>query len=519
MRRNRIFAVVLAIVTFLSITVFSACKKPEEEQEYLTQRMQNFVDAVEAIQTPITLNSGAAIDAAYVAYAFLDEFERDSKTVAEHKTILDGYQSQYVALKGSDDQKEKEDPVFDEQKDLISAFIAAVNALPAGAQLTLDHRTAINGAYEIYSRLDVVSKEDASVIKAYVKLSNANEYVTALEYEANLEIWQQAADQFIRAVADIDEVTIDSGDVLEDLLYEYKNFPDGVKNIGGMNEAKATLDEKYQEYLVLRDEYDIEQFVAAVRKIGRTEVTLSSEGDILKAESIYKYMSDNAKKNSSVVSSYKKLCTYRAQFDELFAIAEAEKIARFIQAANKIPTDIENVDITWYQVLYEASQAYFALSFDSMTLPEVEAAFKRWDAAQSAFDKMGYQKIPDFSVNIVFSADSVPFIVMQLFVENTAPIREFYGVSTNAQLQQYAALYLDIYVDGVYVTKTEINMNSLANGFILQNVNTLLRNLSAKNSQIIGGANFSFAVHFEDRAQERIPTSQTTVSKVYNYTW
>lgn len=523
---KKILAILLAIVVLFGVFAMSACEEEmPEEKETLTARQQDFVDAVDAIKTPITLDSGADIDAAYNAYAFLDEYERDSKTVSESKALLDGYQRDYTALKETSGGNQGGDKTDDGQEELMAMFIAAVNALPAVNELTLDDRTAINSAIALYNRLNTVSRENKDVISAYATLEKANNRVTALEGAANQEIWQRMAEEFISAVANLDEVTLDMGSLLEDLLYQYKNFPDGVKIIGGMAEAKAVLDAKYATYEGLRDKKDVQEFVSAVRAIG--EVTLESEGAILMAENIYKYMSENARSKGAVIEAYETLTAARARYNELFAVAEAERIAHFIEVVSRIRTDLENVDITWYDSLSEARDAYFALSYESMQLPEVEEAFEIWDKAQSVFDKKGYEKIPDFSLKIVYSADTVPNIVMQLFEDSiansaTAGVRAFYGVSSNAELQKLAILYLDVYVDGVYVTKAEINMGRLVNGFILlgSDVLVILKDLSSSNPQIKSGANFSFAVHIEDRSGTRIPTAKTSVSDdSYNYTW
>lgn len=512
---KKIFAIALSLVLLVSMCLVSACDDTVES-EVLNARQQAFVDAVDAIKTPITLDSGAGIDAAYNAYAFLDAYDRDSKTVAESKTLLDGYQNEYLALKQANGNQDGNN-TDNAEAELVTRFLSAVEALPALDELTLADRSAINSAIAIYNRLSAQSKESKDVVAAYAKLQKVSERVTALEEAANQETWLRMADEFIDAVAELGDVTLDMGFTLDDLLYAYDNFPDGVKNIGGMAEAKAILDEKYAQYQGLKDQNDVQEFVTAVRAIG--EVTLESDGAIANAERIYKYMSDNAKSKDAVIEAYEILIAARARFDELFAVVEAERIEHFIQAANKVRTDIENVDITWYDALSEARDAYWSLTYESMQLPNVKEAFERWNNAQMAFEKLGYEKIPNFSVNIAYSTDTVPFIVMQLFVENTANVREFYGVSTNAQLQQYATLYLDVYVDGVYVTKTALNMNNLVNGFILQNVNTILKGLSEQNPQIVSGANFSFAVHFEDNSGERIPTAKTSTSPTYNYTW
>lgn len=517
---KKFLAIILAIAVLFGVFVLSACDQDVEEEEILSLRQQAFVDAVEAIETPITLDSRGAIDAAERAYVSLDEYERDSKTVAYYRSVLNGYQSDYTALKqgsGSDNGGKEDDKPVDEQQTLVASFIKAVEDLPALQELTLDDRSAINSAIALYNRLNATSKQNEEVISAYSTLVQADSRVAELEAIANQQAWAKMAEEFIEEVEQLGEVTLELGYTLEDLLYQYDKFPDGVKNADGVAEAKAALDAKYEEYKQIRDDNDVQEFLSAVDAIG--EVTLKSEGAILRAESIYRYMSDNAKANSDAVEAYQTLVATRAKYNQLFQVAEAERIAHFIEAVSKLRTDVENVDLSWYDALHEAQDAYSALSYDSMFLPEVEQAFERMDAVQRAFDKKGYGKLPNFSINVLYSGDAVPFIVLQSFVENVAPIREFYGVKTNAELQQHAILYLDVYVDGVYVTKTAIDMNKLVNGFILQNVDTLLKGLSADNPEIVSGANFSFAVHIEDRNGINVPTAKTAVSATKNYTW
>lgn len=514
---KKICAIFLVFVVLFGVFAMSACEQDSEEVEVLTARQQAFVDAVEAIKTPITLDSGVAIDAARTAYSFLDEYEKNSKKVSESLAILNGYDSEYTSLLENSGNQGGGN-TDDAQKELITRFLAAVEALPTTNELTIEDRAAINNAIAIYNLLTEISKENKDVVVAYSKLEKASNRVTALEEAANQETWQRMADEFISAVADIDEVTLEIGSLLEDLLYEYDHFPDGVKNIGGMALAKAVLDEKYAQYERIRDLNDIQEFVTAVRAIG--EVTLESENAILNAERLYKYMSENAKSQDTVIEAYETLTVARARYDELFAEIEAERIQRFIEAVSKIRTDLENIDITWYEALNEAGKAYWELTYDSTQLPQVEQAFERWNEAQKIFDKLGFEQIPMVDPNLLYSGDNPPHIVVQMEDNMLNPLKNFYNVSTMEELAQQAVAYLNVYVDGIYVASGELNLVGLGHIIYNTEVLSILKKLAVEHSEIVSGANFSFSIHFEDKEQRYIPSEKTKVSATKNtYTW
>lgn len=515
---KKIFAIALSIMLLVSMCLVSACDDTVET-EVLNARQQAFVDAVEAIETPITLDSGVAIDAAYSAYAFLDEYDRDSKTVADSKALLDGYQTEYTALKSSSSGNQGGDNTDNSvQEELIARFLAAVEALPALDDLTLDDRKAINNAYTSYDRLSEESKQNKDVISAYSKLQQLDNRVSELEEMANQETWQRMADEFISAVADIGDVTLETGALLEDLLFQYSKFPDGVKNIGGVAEAKEILDAKYARYQGLKDQDDIQKFVSAVRSIG--QVTMESEGKIIRAESIYKYLSDSAKSKETVIENYETLVAARATFDALFNEVESQRMARFLEAVSKIRTDLDNVDITWFDALNEAQEAYSALSYKTTLLPEIEEAFEIWSAAQAIFDKLGFKQIPMVDPNLLYSGDIIPHIVVQNEKKMLDPLRQFYGASSMNELAKQAIAYLNVYVDGVYVDKGELDLANLGHIIYNTEVLSILKKLAVEHSEIVSGANLSFSIHFEDREQRYIHSNMTKVSETMStYIW
>lgn len=507
-------AVFVALILAVSFSLtLSGCGEKE-----LSQNAQSFVNFVIRIKTPITLDSESEIEAGYILYEHLNDADKKNATVKEKKTVLDEYKSEYDALRAAQDELDLQE----QQAALRARFESAVDRLPSADRLTADNRADIDGALALYAQLNDDSKAVASVQQAYVHLLEAEGRVAFIEYTERLAEVAAAAEEFIDGVNALGEITLESIDAIEDLLYAYDNFAQDIKDFEGVTEAKALLDAAAAEYTVLKDDDDIASFNALAAELSpvATAVTLDSQRTIEKAEALYLNMSERAKAGAGVAQAYETVLAARARYDELFAIAENERISAFIAAANAVPTDIENVDITWFDVLDAAGNAYFALAYESQLLPEVEAAFKRWDAAQMAFDKMGFERVPMVDPNLLFSGDVPPHLVLQLEENMFAPVRDFYGVASNAELDKYVTVWLNIYVDGVYQGRGQLSFSELGHIIVNSRLVSVLKELSATNDKIVSGANFSFSMNFEDKEGKYIPSKKTKLSPSKNtYTW
>ena len=520
--KKRISTVILTVLTvavFVATAIICCSCNPQESQ--MSQTAESFVNYVARIETPISVDSEASISAAYVLYDHLGETDKNNATVKASKETLDGYKTVYEELKAIKDEQD----ALAQQQAVQSQFLQAVAKLPAESKLSVDDRTAIENAKSIYEQLNDDSKALAEIVSAYQKLQSADNTVAVLEENARLEQIASAAQEFIDAVNSLEDVTaenyLESLYAVEDLLYEYENLPQEVKDFEGVGSAKEKLDSAYISCNVQKDQVDIASLKSYAEKFTpvATAVTLESKQDIVAAEAVYASMSENAKNATGVAEAYQTIVDAREKYDQLFAVAEQERIDAFISAANAIRTDVENVDITWFDALDKASNAYWALSFESQLLPEVEEAFERWDVAQLAFDKLGFQQIPMTDPNLLFSGDVPPHIVVQMEEYMLAPLREFYGVSTNGALSQYAIAWLNVYVDGVYVGKGEIAFSDLGHIITNSKVVAVLKELAQTNSKVVSGASFSFSMHIEDRAGQFIPSNKTKTSAEKVYTW
>lgn len=487
----------------------------EETKPLITQNTQTFINIVADIKEPVTVDSGYKIEAALLVYDYLNADEKGNADVAASKTRLDGLKSKYDVVKAEADRLAE---IAREEK-LVTNFINAVNELPN--KLKTDDRETINGLIEKYDQLKAESKQKTEVIDAYGKLTEADAKVAELEEAARLEIIKDTAEKFISAVEEIEEVTLETGTTLENLLYDFEDFDEDVKAYAGVAEAKTKLDGMYAEYSVMRDEEDVKNFKALVEALTPVEekVTLENESAVTKAESAYKYMSDNAKNADGVAEAYAILQQAREKFDALFAVAEAARVQEFIAAANKVGTDTDNVDISWFDVLDAASKAYNALAWDSHDLPEVKEAFTRWNAAQTVFDRKGYKQIPMSDPSIVFSGDYPPHIVLQNVGNMVNPLLEFYNANSLSEISSKVTVWLNVYIDGVYIARGALDTTDLA--LIIQNskIQNILKNLSEEHSEIVSGGSFSFSFNFEDNKNEFIPSAKTKISANKAYTF
>ena len=489
-----------------------------QTQGGFSQIAQTFVTNVGQIETPITLDSGGAINGAYLIYDMLTEEEKADARVAESKAKLDGYKTEYDVLREAADEQAAAE--LEARK--VQSFVAAVGKLPSLSNLTTEFREDIDDALAQYAVLTDESKQLSDVAEAYEELLACDARVKELEEAAHQEEIRVAAQAFIDGVAALGPVTVDSLEPIEDLIYDYEDMTDEVRAYEGVAEAYAALQQAYDACLKLLDEQDIAEFRELVAAITpASEVTLGDENAIEDAEAAYESLSDAAKQAEGIAELWQIVQDARARYDALFAVAEAERVQKFIAAVDEIPSysDPAEIDISWYGVLHTVSELYYSLSFDSQELPEVEEAFQRWNAVQTIFDSRGYEQIPMVDPNIIFSGDMPPHIVLQMEENMFKPLREFFGVGSNGQLSQYVTMWLNVYVGGVYVGEAE--MDIAAAGHIIANtiVVNCLKEVAATHPEVVSGAKFSFSIYFKDKNNEYIPSAATKVSEEKVYTW
>lgn len=479
-----------------------------------SHRMRTFLSLVAGIETPITLLSDAELQAGYIVYGYLSDAERGDSAVEESKRTLDAYKETFDTLKTAHDAALE----AEREQARMRAFLEAAQRVPSVGALTLQDASLVDEALSAYEALSEQSRADREVSDARERLAEASAQIEKLIREAHLAAVQSAAEQFIASVDAFGRITSQSYFELLALTDAYEALDAEVKEFAGVAEAKQRLDKAMARCIALREAENVERFLGLVGSL--SEVTLDSRSDITTAESLYELLSEESKADAEVRAAYDKLKDARARYNEIFRIAEQALIEQFLAAVDDIPADLSGVDISWFDVLSRAETAYFALAYETTLRDDVKAAYERYSKARAAFDERGYKQIPAASFNIEYSGDNPPYLVMQNFVEKTAAVREFFGVSSNAELKEFAIAYLDVYADGVYAGKVEFDAGSLTNGFILRDVVSLLQLLAAENPSVVSGSSFSFCVHFEDRAGSFIPSVKSNVSKPTNkYIW
>ena len=523
---------VAAILMGLTACLFGACITGDEQSSVaVTQNTQTFITIVSGIEDDVKVDDGLKIEVALLVYEHLNDAEKVNPDVSASKTRLDELKTKYDVAKA---QADKEAENKGENK-LVADFVSAVNALNLD-KLKLEDEATVTELMEKYAQLKDESKSKGEVYSAYQTLLDADDKIAELKQAAYEAYVKATAEKFISAVEkllekieevddkDRDKTILNEGNTLKDLYYDYGKFEDEIKTYEGVAEAKAKLDELNREYAVLKDAKDVKDFLALIEKLSpvETAVTLQSEDTISKAEGIYGKMSEAAKTAEGVAEAYEVLLQARAKYNELFAVAEAERIQIFIEAANKVRTNIEDVDILWFDELDAASEAYYALAYESHSLPEVQQAYERWNAAQKAFDKKGYKRITMTDPILVYSGDVPPHIVLQNHANMLNPIMELYGLSSYTEISQHAKVWLNVYVGGNYIARGEVDTAKFTDsGHIIpgSEVVNVLKALSTEHSEIASGASFGFALSVEDRENKFIPSAKTKVSQPKQYNW
>lgn len=517
---------IAAILISVSACLCGACSNDEKQQQpaTVTQNTQTFVTITAQIPDQVTVDYGYKIEAALLVYEYLNAAEKSNADVAAAKTRLDGLKTQYDVIKEEADRQAE----AERENKRVEDFVYGVEDLPE--KLKLADRYTVDELMEKYEQLKEESKEKRNVIAAYDALLEADKKITALEEAARQELIKATAEEFISAVEEIAE-KIEKADNKNEAIFSegtistlhegYEKFEQEVKDFTGVAQAKAKLDEMYVQYKNLHDAADVEEFLDLVATLTPVEnkVTLDSGVTITKAENAYKYMSDEAKNAQGVAEAYVLLQQAREKHDELFAAAEAIKIQIFIDAANKVGTDTENVDISWFDVLDEASQAYDALAYASHSLPEVKDAYARWNAAKKVFDRKGYERIPMSDPNVIFSNDNPPHIVLQNEDNMISSLLKFYNATTLSEISDKVTVWLNVYIEGVYVARGALEATDLSHIINNTKIQGILRNLSVENPEIVSGKSFSFSLNFEDKNNEFIPSAKTKISASKQYTF
>ena len=514
-----------AILMCLTACLCSACGTEERQPANVTQNTQTFITIVSQIQDKVTVDDGLKIEVALLVYDHLNDTEKGNPEVSASKTRLDGLKDKYDVVKAEADRQAE----IKREEKLVANFINAVNELSIN-KLKLSDEATVTALMEDYEQLKDESKSKSEVYAAYSKLRDAEDRIAELKEEARQEDIKATAEKFIETVEDLlkeiadtdederDEAILGAAIAFDDLYYEYDNeFEDEVKEYEGVAEAKEKLDGLYAQYCVLKDDKDVKDLKELAEKISPVEdkVTLASEDDIIKAEGIYDKMSAEAKAVEGVTEAYAIVQQAREKYDALFAVAENERIQIFIAAANNVRTDIENLDILWFDALDAASQAYYSLTYASQKLPEVQEAYARWNTAQKAFNNKGYKRIPMGEPTLVYSGDVPPHIVLQNHANIWNPIVQHYGLNSYTEISSQAKVWLNVYVNGVYIGHGEVDTTKLIDsGHIIpgSEVVGVLKALSAEHSEIVTGGSFGFTRSVEDRENRFIPSAQSKVS-------
>lgn len=512
-----VFGLVLALV----FPTLVACSSDNTETPITPYPISNFVNYVTRIQTPITLDSEADIEAGLIIYDHLSETYKNNKDVKSKKQELDEYKATFDVLKAEQDALDAAALKESQRK----RFERAVSNLPQLDKLSVNDRTAITAAYELYEILDAESRKVQSVIGAYLTLQDADGVVAALEEEKRIQEIHDKAQKFVDGVESLveEEISLESERDIEDLLYDYENLPDEAKEFEEVVAAKVKLDEAYSEYKELKDESDVEEFLKMIEDLPDTEdITLDDRKSIVDAETLYEYMSDEAKTADDVPEAHDKLVAAREKYDELYEADQLIRIQLFIEAVNAIPTDTSNVDMSWFDVLDNASSRYKDLSVASQKNPDVEEAYNRWNAVQTVFDKKGYKRVSTSTLSFWIAADG-NFVVGDPDAVNSykTSLCTLYELSNAGELDSVTDIIVKVYDNGNYIDSFKLELSDISAGpghiILCANITNGLRTIS---DSLVHNTAYSFSYYIADETGEYINSPETNiVATTYVYSW
>lgn len=539
-----ILAAVLSVTLIAGMLV--GCGKKDVSSDP-PRAVTYFLQYVQRIKTPITADSQADIEGGYIIYEHLKDEYKTRDDVAAGKQVLDGYNTTYAAARAERDAEE----LAQEQATARNKFIWAVSEIPDYDDLAETDTVAVNKAYSLYSALNSESRSVSAVVVAYQTLTDAEARIAEIVEEARIDALIALVNAFIEDVNELKE-KIDGQDdgvdivenkrAIEDIVFALEGLTEEARTLpevaDDFDDAKATFDGIYADYIAKKDDADAETFSELADGLVLADIKLNSddtialEAELIEAETLYGNMTDEAKEKTGVAEAYEKVQAARGKYDEVFAAREETRIQAFIDAAAKITVDASDIDITWYDTLQDVSNAYYLLATSTRADPRVQDSIAKWDAAQSAFDRKGYQKLPDSGITLEFSGDAPPHLLFGSPDAAQAMLktyRDFYGVSTNEELDNEVDLMIKVYIDFKYVSEFRIHTTAFQSpGHIVFGsvIREGLMGLTATDSRIVSGANYSFSCYFADKGNDYIHSGESKLTSAWNtpvarntYTW
>lgn len=288
------------------------------ELEESKKRVDNVISLIGKIDSPVTLSSKAAIDAARSAYDLLDALEQESVTNYE---VLTDAEAEYARLKEEADQE-----LLDRENAL-----GVDNIIDALGEITLDSKDAIDAAYAAYNSLT----EQA---KGFVTKKDALDEAKAI-YDA-LVADDEAVKAVIKAIDDIDVVEYTEESYAKIVLAEsmYNGLEERLKGkVTNYDDIQAA----YDRYAALEeDEKAVQNVIGKIDEIGEVVYTTECKEKIDLARAVYEDLRDDLEGR---ITNYQLLLDAEALYDELLPKGNATEDAveaygnMYVTVFNTIP--------------------------------------------------------------------------------------------------------------------------------------------------------------------------------------
>lgn len=276
---------------------------------------QIFINYVNRIPDPVTLNSLSTILTAENSYAQLSEAAKAEAGVAEAYAKLTAARAEYERLKAEQE--------LEEAKEDAAAFISLAEAVPPAEQITRYDELAIERAESAYEALSDLAKEQSGVAEAAAAVAAARE-----RYEYLVAHPEEADEIEIAAfVAQVDaltsqEITLGSLDAIRAAERGFRYLSATAKQDERALAANVKLVAARAEYDALYEtqqaEAAAEEFIAAVEALPEAgDVVLSDISEIEAVQALYDALPEAALALDDVVSAKAALDAVKEAFDSL----------------------------------------------------------------------------------------------------------------------------------------------------------------------------------------------------------
>jgi len=394
----------------------------------------------------------------------------------------------------------------------VEIFIEKVELL-CNEELTLDHKSQIDGTYFIYNSLTEDMKKLPEVIEAKGKLDSIKEeflelYVAYLS-SREAEETGYAFKELVESLGSVESLMREDKKDIDKLYKLYNNFSDATKQLSIVIEAKAQLDElnaHVNELINMSDEeYEIILFISMVNKLPSSdELTVYDLEIVQEVLDKYNSLPDASKENEKVINAKTKLDELNLKMEHLLVVKEHADA--FVNAVYSLPTFSE---LEWQNVEQNKSITNVEKMYDNLTEEEkqvssVKTAYKELQAIRNTYDNLkepyDINKL-DFAISLDHPADSINRKGTFTYAngkDHITVLTTYYGIPRD-ELSDHVAVYLNMYVEGGAVASQPLYSFDITedySGYDMNKYVEVLKQLRDEgNTKVKSGIGYTFAIN------------------------